>query len=70
MNLTPFGPPSFPHLRFRLAIKQQLGRKLGPRKIGWPKENAIETGDLLEVDSDRCFTLCENSRQSIGRCTA
>jgi hypothetical protein len=46
--VTPFGPPSFSHLRFRLAIKQQLGRKLGPRKIGRPKETAIETEDLLE----------------------
>jgi hypothetical protein len=48
VNLTSFGPPSFSHLRFRLAIKQQLGRKLGPKKIGRPKETAIETEDLLE----------------------
>jgi len=48
VNLTPFGSPSFPHLRFRLAIKEQLGRKLGPKKIGRPKKTAIETEDLLE----------------------
>ncbi|MGB3838409.1 MAG: hypothetical protein WA930_04800 [Rhodanobacter sp.] len=48
MNLTPFGPFSFSHLRFRLAIKQQLGRKLAPRKIDRPRKTAIETLDLLE----------------------
>jgi hypothetical protein len=34
--------------RFRLAIERQLGRKLGPRKIGRPKKPVIETDDLLE----------------------
>jgi putative transposase len=34
--------------RFRLAIERQLGRKLGPKKIGRPKKVVIETDDLLE----------------------
>ncbi len=32
--------------RFRLAIERQLGRTLGPRKIGRPKKPVIETDDL------------------------
>ncbi len=33
---------------FRQAIERQLGRKLGPKKIGRPKKTIIETDDLLE----------------------
>ena len=34
--------------RFRLAIERQLGRKLGPKKIGRPKKAVIETDDLVK----------------------
>lgn len=34
--------------RFRLAIERQLGRKLGPKKIGRPKMVVTKTDDLPE----------------------
>jgi putative transposase len=34
--------------RFRLVIERQLGRKLGPKKIGRPKKASIETNGLSE----------------------
>jgi len=32
----------------RLAIERQLGRKLGPKKIGRPRKTTVDTDDLLE----------------------
>jgi putative transposase len=34
--------------RFRLAIERQLGRKLGPKKIGRPRKAVIDTDNLRE----------------------
>src|SRR5690348_10204931 len=34
--------------RLRLAIERQLGRNLGPKKIGRPKRAVIDTVDPLE----------------------
>ena len=34
--------------RFRHAIERQLGRNLGPKKIGRPKKVATDADDMLE----------------------
>ncbi|HET9819179.1 MAG TPA: transposase [Rhodanobacteraceae bacterium] len=34
---------------FRRAIERQLGRKVGPKKIGRPKKAVIDTADLLKT---------------------
>lgn len=41
--------------RFRRAIEAQLGRKVGPKKIGRPKKSRPETANLTKVDSDPGF---------------
>jgi putative transposase len=38
--------------RLRRAIEAQLGRKVGPKKIGRPKKRPADTSDLSKVDSD------------------
>ena len=45
--------------RFRLAIERQLGRKLGPKKIGWPKKPSSILTTCWKVDSDPCFPACD-----------